>query len=328
MEKFINLSNYFKSQNSTSFTLTFDEIEKIIGHSDLHLSNKNRAYFANVERNPIAKSWLNNGYRLLHIDKRKGTLTFEKILISTKSLISSSIMYEMINNKLDVIKGASISSTAVVELCYLYNINDCVLSKFLIDNNITILNNDGKVISFYDIFASANSQSKQLIDKNFDGFIKDILFNILLNSRLNNLQIKKLLFKMNYYSEIPTMFVTSANAKDEEASFQCSLNLFVEWLSENGIVFDDMIKNVSQHLTLFITGTTIIEDAYLKYNMKQFLRYLLGEIQYPTSSFMFELMDIKLLLKVNNFIYYTNKLIGANFLISDIQSRIIVKNNN
>ncbi len=71
--KFTQLSEFFHKSTSPSLTLSFREIEDIIGEPLCKSAYEKRQYWHRTDDNSISKSWLMNGYSIqrLYLDKKK-----------------------------------------------------------------------------------------------------------------------------------------------------------------------------------------------------------------------------------------------------------------
>ena len=78
--KYRGLTEYLLESNANRVTLTYAEIEKILGFSLPNSAHKHmRAYWSNSETHSYALSWLSIGYRA-RVDIEEGTVIFEKNL--------------------------------------------------------------------------------------------------------------------------------------------------------------------------------------------------------------------------------------------------------
>ena len=84
-QKFLPLSEFFRTCNKSSVTMTFAEIEKILGWK-LGKSAKQRSWWHRTGFENISQSWLDNGYEIrnLHIDRRK--VVFHRVSMNTSSV--------------------------------------------------------------------------------------------------------------------------------------------------------------------------------------------------------------------------------------------------
>lgn len=67
-EKFLELNRYFEKQTLKQLTLTFSEIELIIGQPLCESAYKYRAYWSWSSTHTMPNAWLENGYKLSKID--------------------------------------------------------------------------------------------------------------------------------------------------------------------------------------------------------------------------------------------------------------------
>jgi len=74
-DKFINLRNHFHNCETSSLTLTFDEIEKILGIPLSTSAYMYSAYWSQAPTHTLPDVWIDEGYTLKHLDiiNRKAT---------------------------------------------------------------------------------------------------------------------------------------------------------------------------------------------------------------------------------------------------------------
>jgi hypothetical protein len=78
MGKYEPLGQFLKKQKRDRITMTFVEIEKIIG-AKLPKSKLNRAFWSNnPDNNVMTKEWVGAGFETGEVDTRKGELVFRK----------------------------------------------------------------------------------------------------------------------------------------------------------------------------------------------------------------------------------------------------------
>lgn len=77
-EKFIELSNYLREQNKQEITLTFTEIESILGDKLCNSAYKHRAYWHLSDTHTFPNSWIDEGYKLKVLDLDKQRVIFDR----------------------------------------------------------------------------------------------------------------------------------------------------------------------------------------------------------------------------------------------------------
>jgi hypothetical protein len=77
MSKYSALENYLSTK--VTFTLSYEEIEKIIGDTLPQSAHEHRAWWANPtdDTHPHAKSWMNAGWKVSTVELGR-TVTFIK----------------------------------------------------------------------------------------------------------------------------------------------------------------------------------------------------------------------------------------------------------
>ncbi len=79
--KYRNLAEYLLSSNETRVTLTYSQIEQILGFSLPDTARKfKQSYWANTETHSYASSWMAVGYKT-RVDAENDKVTFIKNLI-------------------------------------------------------------------------------------------------------------------------------------------------------------------------------------------------------------------------------------------------------
>lgn len=66
MSKYLELENYLKNLKVNEISLTFQEIEKIIGEKLPLSANKYSQWWENDKKHVQAKAWLNVGYKTVN----------------------------------------------------------------------------------------------------------------------------------------------------------------------------------------------------------------------------------------------------------------------
>ena len=107
---------YFERLEKSSVTLSFDDIEKILG-SELPKSANSSAFWYRKEKYwNIARTWTGAGYRIRHLDLEKRRVTFSRFVEGTSRL---EIPVALTDNKLP--------DNAVFELEAFF---ECVIKKY------------------------------------------------------------------------------------------------------------------------------------------------------------------------------------------------------
>ena len=77
-KKYRLLSDYLHNSEKKKLTLTFEEIEQILGFNLPSSAYNHRAFWANTTSHSIALSWLGVGYETVEVDKDKKIVVFER----------------------------------------------------------------------------------------------------------------------------------------------------------------------------------------------------------------------------------------------------------
>lgn len=78
-DKYIGLANYLKSKTETTITMTFEEIEKLIGNTLPQSAYKHRAFWSNTSSHSVAYGWINSDYQTESVDFSAKKVTFVKM---------------------------------------------------------------------------------------------------------------------------------------------------------------------------------------------------------------------------------------------------------
>jgi len=81
MRKYRLLGDYLAKQPETSLSLTFQEIERILGFALPLSAHNHRAWWANSLSHPQASAWLNVGWKVSKVDIEKKTVLLVRPLI-------------------------------------------------------------------------------------------------------------------------------------------------------------------------------------------------------------------------------------------------------
>jgi len=76
--KYIGLINYLKSISNKNVTLTFTDIEKLIGDTLPSSAYNRRAFWANTRTHSVAFGWLDASYRRAAVDFTNQQVEFVK----------------------------------------------------------------------------------------------------------------------------------------------------------------------------------------------------------------------------------------------------------
>ncbi len=89
MAKFTGLWSFFNGLQYSCITLTFDQIEGLIGEPLCASARKYRAYWHPGSKHPIVHCWLDNDYHIDELDLNVQRITFQKRKMIDMPLISS-----------------------------------------------------------------------------------------------------------------------------------------------------------------------------------------------------------------------------------------------
>jgi len=78
-DKYIGLAEFLEKRNEQELSLSFKQIERLIGDS-LPLSAKiHRAFWSNTKTHSVAYGWIHTDYRTNNVDFENELVTFKKI---------------------------------------------------------------------------------------------------------------------------------------------------------------------------------------------------------------------------------------------------------
>lgn len=77
-KKYRYLSEYLKTSGRKTVSMSFDEIEQIVGFNLPSSARSHRAFWANSTTHSIALSWLSVGYKTVEVNITSENVTFEK----------------------------------------------------------------------------------------------------------------------------------------------------------------------------------------------------------------------------------------------------------
>lgn len=84
-QKFLRLSEFFRTCAKNSVTMTFSEIEDILGWK-LGKSQQDTQYWYRTGFTNISQCWLDNGFEIYHLSTEKKRVTFHQSRKETMSL--------------------------------------------------------------------------------------------------------------------------------------------------------------------------------------------------------------------------------------------------
>lgn len=79
LSKFENLSAFFAEMKKDNITLSFSEIEKILGFELSPSAREVKQYWSNSDSHSIAQCWLRYGYKTYAVDLQRETVSFRKL---------------------------------------------------------------------------------------------------------------------------------------------------------------------------------------------------------------------------------------------------------
>lgn len=94
--KFERLNQYFRDLQEFEVTLSFSQIEKIMGDRLADSAYKYSAYWSHSKTHTITKCWIENGYKLVHLKLNEQKVSFRKDVfikndIETNTLTTNSL---------------------------------------------------------------------------------------------------------------------------------------------------------------------------------------------------------------------------------------------
>ncbi len=119
MQKYRPLGDYLVKQYEVSVSLTFQEIEQILGFSLPPSAYSHRAWWANSLSHPQAGSWLNVGWKVSKVNMEKKTaLLIRPLILSIHKVIDNGEALSLIatmdtENIALILSGPNASATAV-----------------------------------------------------------------------------------------------------------------------------------------------------------------------------------------------------------------------
>lgn len=77
-DKYVGLTSYLKQCIKDRITLSFSEIEGVMGDTLPPSAYKHRAFWSNSRTHSVAYGWLDAGYKTVNINLENRVITFEK----------------------------------------------------------------------------------------------------------------------------------------------------------------------------------------------------------------------------------------------------------
>ena len=84
--KYLPLTDYFERLEKSSVTLSFDDIERILGSKLPKSANSSAFWYRKEKYWNIARTWNSGGYRIRHLDLEKRRVTFSRFVEGTSHL--------------------------------------------------------------------------------------------------------------------------------------------------------------------------------------------------------------------------------------------------
>ena len=93
--KFINLTAYFHNVKKVNVSLSFKDMEKILGFKLCNSAYKYRSYFTNNKDGMIGETWTKQGYKIKKIDMKNEKIEFERFDFRRTKVIIPKFLYRL-----------------------------------------------------------------------------------------------------------------------------------------------------------------------------------------------------------------------------------------
>lgn len=93
--KFANLTAYFHNLRKNNVTLSFKDIEKILGFKLCDSAYKYRTYYTNKNDGMIGETWTKQGYKIKKIDMKNEKIEFERFDFRRTKVIIPKFLYRL-----------------------------------------------------------------------------------------------------------------------------------------------------------------------------------------------------------------------------------------
>jgi hypothetical protein len=77
-DKYIGLIKYLKGRTERTISMSFSDIEKMVGESLPSSAYKYREFWSNTRSHSVAYGWLDAGYKTIRVDLINHQIIFEK----------------------------------------------------------------------------------------------------------------------------------------------------------------------------------------------------------------------------------------------------------
>lgn len=96
-KKYRALSDYLSGSDEHIVSLTFSDIEELLGFTLPHSARQHRAFWANTTSHSIASSWLSVGYETVKVNIEEGNVVFEE---KRREQFDNDTLFEKLLNEL------------------------------------------------------------------------------------------------------------------------------------------------------------------------------------------------------------------------------------
>ncbi len=329
MNKFANLKDYLITSGKNEITLTFDEMEAIIGFPLPESAKKHRAYFANTTNHSISKAWMEAGYFATDLDIYEQKIIFRQKDLKKEKILSTDTFISFLNNGNIQNENFAITCFSLFEILSVRNQFADKVFKFIDDNKIKIVDLNYNIITFDDF--NKNYKNVEIVLRNiYNSIIKYSLFCCLVNSfHENNNNINKIYDFFEKDSET-NLLIDFPIIIDEQISlfhFNRLLNKIGK-LINNSIDANCLIQMFSK-LTfsdiplVVISGLNNLKINYCNYMLKKFISLCKVGKPYIPFKLVVEMLNVDIMTLKKESFYYTMSDENYNALYGSTINRVI-----
>lgn len=328
MSKFQRLIDKLNKVIEDNVTLTEKDLNELIdgGLNDNAFSS--RSYFANDGTHAIYKAWKSCGFYCSKIDRHEKYIVLTKISSSRQKMLSSDILYHYFKYSISPDFNIVITPFSFAEICRSKNVQQVELKDYLLSQNATFIDFEGKEISFNDFYTLINSfggRNQKLslrMSYTYEAFVIYVYATCLVNIGVS---VDKII---NYFETNPSLPIQYFNDLTNSYSLRASFNKMCSELDDSVNVLDAIneIKRLNyKEVQTFMTDCSPLELLFYDYSLKNFIEQMKNEDRFVIPpKVVEEMLNTSLLNICKKYIYLTNQSFASDILLGSLKSRVIV----
>ena len=319
ISKFSNLTSFLRENGSERISLTFEELERVLGFPLPDSAHRHRAYFSNSTGHSIAQAWLNAGYFVENVNVFEGRLDF---VCENRTLLyfySCECYEEMIKNHLSPVRPAiTLSTLQALILRNAVPMEEII--PFMNKYDVVVLDAKGEKCDKSELFTEFNPSLGVLAK--WRGFLKAVWLIVLANycgyDSVTDVPV------VNSFVPSISLGATSIDFKRQTAEF----DRFYSVVNGRSLSLREAHEigamKVNEMSFPGSSEDSILLTAYLRAGVVQAIENSQAYAPYVPPSLCLEWLDLEVVLVNKNARYITRNRIGFYSLLGRARESIVL----